>query len=380
MRSKLPQSGTTIFTVMNELAAKHKAINLGQGFPDFPMDEALIEGVHKAMKDNLNQYTHMNGYPLLRERIAEKIAALYSVQVHPDKNITITPGGTYALYTAITALVHPGDEVIVFEPAYDSYTPTIEINGGRAVSIPLSYPDYTIPWDVVRSKINDKTRAIILNSPHNPTGAVLTENDMRTLEAVIQDTDIMIISDEVYEHLVFNGLPHESVLKYPGLAARSFAVYSFGKVYNCTGWKLGYVVGPDEWMKEFRKIHQFNCFTCNTPMQVALADFLAVPEAYTQLAKKMQAQKEKLEGFMKATRFSPMKSNGSYFQLYSYNAMSKESENDFAVKLIQTAGVATIPVAAFYRNPPNHHVLRFCFCKKDEVLEEAANKLAMAGY
>lgn len=380
MRSKLPQAGTTIFTVMSELAAKHKAINLGQGFPDFPMDEALTEGVHKAMRDNLNQYTHMNGFPLLRERIADKVNTLYNAQVHPDKNITITPGGTYALFTALTALIHPGDEVIVFEPAYDSYIPTIEINGGKAVSVQLTYPDYSIDWEEVRAKINPATKAILLNSPHNPTGAILTEQDMRTLESIVQDTEIVIISDEVYEHLVFNGHSHESVLKYPALASRSFAVYSFGKVYNCTGWKLGYIIGPDEWMKEFRKIHQFNCFTCNTPMQAAIADYLSEPDAYLLLSKKMQVQKEKLEHYMSATRFKPMVSNGSYFQLYSYENISNESENDFAVRLVETAGVATIPAAAFYRQPPNHRVLRFCFCKKDEVLEEAASRLVRAGY
>lgn len=380
MRSKLPQAGTTIFTVMSELAAKHKALNLGQGFPDFPVEEALMEAVHKAMKDGLNQYTHMYGYPLLRERISEKIAALYQATVDPDANITITPGGTYALYTAITALVHPGDEVIVFEPAYDSYIPSIEVNGGVPVTIQLNYPDYSIPWEEVSSKINSKTKIILLNSPHNPTGTILSEKDMRQLENMVQDTDIIILSDEVYEHLVFNGHTHESVLKYPALAARSFAVFSFGKVYNCTGWKLGYIVGPEKGMKEFRKVHQFNCFTCNTPMQVALADFLQVPDAYLNLGKKMQVQKEKLEQCMKATRFTPLQSKGSYFQLYSYSAISDEPENTFAVRLIQTAGVVTIPVAAFYRKPPNHGVLRFCFCKKDEVLEEAASRLVRAGY
>lgn len=375
-RSKLPNVGTTIFTVMSELAVQHNAINLGQGFPDFPMDEMLTECVAKAMRDNLNQYTHMNGYPNLRERLAEKIHTLYATQIDPNKNITITPGATYALYTALTAIIHPGDEVIVFSPAYDSYIPNIEINGGRAIEIPLTFPEYKINWQLVKDSITDKTRVIIINTPHNPTGTVLDESDMKMLESLLADTNIILISDEVYEHVVFDDTVHHSSMKYPSLFERTLAVYSFGKVYSCTGWKLGYIVGPEHLMQEFRKVHQFNCFTCNTPMQVGIAEYLSKSDAHTQLGKNLQDKRDKLLTCMKATRFKPLKSSGSYFQLYSYEGISNEPENMYASTLVKTARVATIPVSAFYQTPTNNNVLRFCFSKKDEVLEEAAFRLS----
>lgn len=375
IQSKLPHVGTTIFTVMSALAAQYKAINLGQGFPDFDMPEELIALVCDAMKSGHNQYTHMAGYVPLRESIAEKVERLYNNTINPDTQITVTPGGTYAIYTALTTILQPGDEVIVFEPAYDCYIPAIEVNGAKAVTIELSFPDYKIDWAGVAKKITEKTKAIIINSPHNPTGAVLRESDMGILKTLVQDTTIIIISDEVYEHLMFDGLPHQSVLRYPELAARAFVCFSLGKVYHCTGWKLGYCIAPPELMQEFRKIHQYNAFSCDTPKQVALARFLKSKEAYLQLGTFMQHKRDLFQNLMSATKFKPLPSYGSYFQVYSYAALSDESEKDFAIRLTKEAGVTAIPVSAFYKNEVNHQVLRFCFAKKDETLEAAAARL-----
>lgn len=379
IQSKLPTVGTTIFTVMSSLAASHKAVNLGQGFPDFPMNETLTNLVSEAMKKGNNQYVHMCGLPILRERIAEKCTALYNTTINPDTDITITPGGTYAIYTALTTILQPGDEVILFEPAYDSYIPNIEINGAIAVPVPLSFPDYKIDWELVKSKLSDKTRAIIINSPHNPTGSVLDENDITQLKAIVKDTRIIIISDEVYEHLIFDDKPHLSILRYPELFERSFVCFSFGKTYHCTGWKLGYCIAPDALMKEFRKVHQFNCFTCNSPVQYALADFLKNENEYLQLGKMMQQKRDHLADCMKQTRFEALPSYGSYFQLYSYKMLSDEAEYDFAVRLTKEAGVATIPVSAFYKDAVNNQVLRFCFSKKEATLEDAVNRLVKFG-
>ncbi|MEI6947550.1 methionine aminotransferase [Paraflavisolibacter sp. H34] len=375
IHSKLPQVGTTIFTVMSSLAQEHGAINLGQGFPDFPMNGELVELVSKAMRDGHNQYTHMAGYPPLRAAIAEKIAFLYGTHVDPDTQVTITPGGTYALYTALTTVLQPGDEVIVFEPAYDSYIPAIEVNGAVAVTVQLTFPGYRIDWKEVQARVSPKTRMIVINSPHNPTGSVLSPEDLQELERLVQGTNILVLSDEVYEHLVFDGREHESVLKYPGLLQRSFVCFSFGKNYHCTGWKLGYCVAPPALMAEFRKIHQFNCFSCDTPKQVALAQFLHNRDAYLQLKTDMQAKRDYFRDLMAATRFEPLPSYGSYFQCYSYAAISEESEKDFALRITREYGVATIPVAAFYRRETNHQVVRFCFAKKEETLEAAAERL-----
>ncbi|CAN5893743.1 pyridoxal phosphate-dependent aminotransferase [soil metagenome] len=375
IQSKLPAVGTTIFTLMSSLAASYKAVNLGQGFPDFPMNETLAELVNKAMRQGNNQYVHMCGLPALRESIAEKYRLLYNAAINPDTDITITPGGTYAIYTAFTTILQPGDEVILFEPAYDSYTPNIEINGGIAIPIALSFPDYRINWQEVKEKITIKTKAIIINSPHNPTGSVLDESDIAALRAVVKDTGIMIISDEVYEHLIFDDKPHLSILRYPDLLERSFVCFSFGKTYHCTGWKLGYCIAPDVLMKEFRKIHQFNCFTCNSPMQYALADFLKDKDQYLQPGKYLQKKRDHLTECMKQTKFTPLTSHGSYFQLYSYQLISEEPEYDFAVRLTKEAGVATIPVSAFYKATVNNQVLRFCFAKKESTLEDAVNRL-----
>lgn len=379
IHSKLPGIGTTIFTTMSVLAAEHKAINLGQGFPDFPMNEALVALVNKAMQDGHNQYVHMNGLPQLREKLVEKAMALYNVSINADTEITVTPGGTYAIYTALTTILQPGDEVIVFEPAYDSYIPNIEINGGVPVLIPLTYPGYAIDWELVKQKITPKTKCIMLNTPHNPTGSVLNENDIQQLRAIVKDTGIFILSDEVYEHLIFDGKQHESMLRYPDLFERSFVCFSFGKVYHCTGWKLGYCIAPAPLMKEFRKVHQFNCFTCNSPAQVALAQFITQKEQYLQLGAFLQQKKDYFESLMGQTIFKPLPSYGSYFQLYSYKGISDESEKDFAIRLTKEYGVATIPVSAFYKDATDNKVLRFCFAKKENTLEEAVERLIKVG-
>ncbi len=378
IQSKLPNVGTTIFTVMSSLAVKHEAINLGQGFPDFPMNEELVNRVAEAMKQGHNQYTHMNGYIRLREAIAEKANFLYKAEINPETDITVTPGGTYALYTALTTILQPGDEVIVFEPAYDSYIPAIEMNGAKAVTIGLKFPAYKIDWNEVRSAITERTRAIMINSPHNPTGSVLTTNDIDSLREIVAETNIIIISDEVYEHLIYDGKIHESILKYPELLQRSFVCFSFGKVYHCTGWKLGYCIAPGPLMKEFRKVHQFNAFTCDTPKQVALAGFLEKREHYLELGNFLQTKRDYFKQLMSQTRFKALPSFGSYFQVYDYSSISDESEMDFAQRLTTEYGVATIPVSAFYGQPVNNKVLRFCFAKKETTLEAAVEKLSKA--
>ena len=375
IQSKLPHVGTTIFTVMSALAVEHKAINLGQGFPDYPMNDELIALVNEAMKKGNNQYVHMCGLPALRERLAEKISDLYNANVNPETEITITPGGTYAIYTALTTVLQPGDEVIVFEPAYDSYIPNIEINGAVPVLIPLVYPDYKIDWELVKQKITPRTKMIMLNTPHNPTGSVLDAADIEALRNIVKGTGIFILSDEVYEHLIFDEMKHESMLGYADLYERSFVCFSFGKVYHCTGWKMGYCVAPPSLMKEFRKVHQFNCFTCNSPVQFALTDFLQQKDNYLQLGNFLQQKRDYFKQLMQQTKFTPLPSHGSYFQLYSYEGLSDESEKDFAIRLTKGYGVATIPVSAFYKDGADNKVLRFCFSKKEDTLKEAANRL-----
>lgn len=375
IHSKLPRVGTTIFTVMSSLAAKHNAINLGQGFPDYQMNEELIALVNEAMKSGHNQYVHMNGYIPLREAIAEKVQFLYSTTVNPDTQITVTPGGTYALYTSLTSILQPNDEVIVFEPAYDSYIPSIEVNGAKPVVIQLTFPEYKIDWNKVKKSISEKTRAIMLNSPHNPTGSVLSKEDINELRGIVKDTQIIIISDEVYEHLIFDGIEHESMLKYPDLLERSFVCFSFGKVYNCTGWKLGYAIAPPYLMEEFRKVHQYNCFSCDTPKQVALSQFLHKRENYVELGKFLQQKRDHFQNLMQQTKLRPLPTHGSYFQVYSYAGLSDESEKDFAIRVTEECGVASIPVSAFYQGEVNNSVLRFCFSKKNETLESAVERL-----
>ncbi len=360
---------------MSALAAQHKAVNLGQGFPDFPMNADLIDLVAKAMRDNHNQYAPMPGWMPLREALAEKIKFLYGTTVDPDASITITPGGTYAIYSALTAVLHPGDEVILFEPAYDSYIPNIEVNGAIAVRLPLVYPDYRIDWEAVRAAITPRTKVIFINSPHNPTGAVLGPADIEELRKIVAYTSILILSDEVYEHLIFDNIPHQSILRYPDLLERSFVCFSFGKVYNCTGWKLGYCVAPPSLMKEFRKIHQFNAFSCFTPTQVALADFLKNKEAYLSLGAFMQERRDYFIQLMQPTRFELLPSHGSYFICARYNQISEEGDLAFATRLTKEAGVTTIPVSAFYADGKDDHVIRFCFAKKKETLEQAVERL-----
>jgi len=360
---------------MSSLAAQQNAINLGQGFPDFPMSAELISLVNEAMKGGHNQYVHMNGYIPLRESIAEKVEFLYNNKISPDTQITITPGGTYALYTALTTILQPGDEVIVFEPAYDCYIPQIEMNGAKAITVELTFPDYKIDWASVKSKISAKTRAVMINSPHNPTGSVLSKDDIEELRSIVKDTQIIIISDEVYEHLIFDNKPHESILKYPDLLQRSFVCFSFGKVYHCTGWKLGYCISSEYLMNEFRKIHQFNCFTCDTPKQVALSTFLKQRENYLGLGSFLQQKRDFFQSLMGQTKLVALPTFGSYFQLYSYKNISDESEKDFAIKLTKQNGVATIPVSAFYSKEVNNSVLRFCFAKKESTLESAVERL-----
>lgn len=373
--SKLPSVGTTIFTTMSALATTHNAINLGQGFPDYPMDEQLVELVAKAMRDHHNQYAPMPGHKPLLEAIAAKVHRCYKTTLDPYHQITITPGGTYAVYCAITTVIRPGDEVIIFEPAYDSYIPNIEINGGIAIRIDLEPPHYTIPWDAVKAAISPRTRMILLNSPHNPTGSVLNPNDIAILHELVANTPITIVSDEVYEHLIFHDKEHHSMLRYPELLARSFVSYSFGKVYNCTGWKLGYSISPAAFTSEFRKVHQFNSFSCFTPTQVALAEYLQHEAAYFGLGAQLQAKQEFLQAKLASTPLVPLPTFGSYFQLYSYKGISNKSEAELAVELTKRAGVATIPTSAFYQEGTDHKVLRLCFAKKESTLLEAAQRL-----
>jgi methionine aminotransferase len=375
LKSKLPSVGTTIFTEMSALAAQYGAINLGQGFPDFDMDPALTQLVNQAMAKGFNQYTHANGYPALREALANKMQYLYQININPDTQITISPGGTYAIYTAITTVIHPGDEVIIFEPAYDSYIPNIEINGGVVVRIPLTFPSYAIPWDEVRSKITPRTKMIMLNSPHNPTGAVLSEQDIIELKNIVSGTDIVILSDEVYEHLIFEDKTHQSILKHPDLLARSFVCFSFGKTMHCTGWKLGYCIAGESLMQEYRKVHQFNAFTCDTPKQVALAAYLNENKNYLNLGQQMQQKRDLLRQLLSATKLECIPSYGSYFECYSFSKISDENDKAFAIRLVKEYGVATIPVSAFYQDKTDHGVIRFCFAKKDETLNAAAERL-----
>lgn len=361
---------------MSALATEYKAVNLGQGFPDFEMSQELTALVNQAMTNGFNQYAPMQGYTPLREVLAEKVESLYKTIIDPGTQITITPGGTYAIYTALTTILQPGDEVIVFEPAYDSYIPNIEINGAIPVLINLQFPEYKIDWQKVREKISAKTRAIMINSPHNPTGAVLQQTDIEELRSIVKDTNIIIVSDEVYEHLIFDNIPHLSILRYPDLLERSFVCFSFGKVYHCTGWKLGYCISAPALMSEFRKVHQFNCFSCHTPSQVGLAAFLKNKDAYLSLGGFLQQKRDYFQQLMQAeTKFTPLASHGSYFQCYQYNRISDEGDKDFAIRITKQYGIATIPVSAFYKSGTDNKVVRFCFAKKKETIDAAIEKL-----
>ena len=372
MQSKLPNIGTSIFTVMSQLAAKHNAINLGQGFPDFPMSAELIECVNKAMQSGGNQYAHTNGVPLLRERLAEKIKYLYDVNINPETNITITPGGTYAIFCAFSTIIQPGDEVIIFEPAYDSYIPNIVFNGGIVVPIELEFPEYSIPWDKVKAAITPKTKAILVNTPHNPTGRVFTKDDILLLQEIVLSNNLYLISDEVYEHLIYDDKQHETVMKYPDLFARTFVCFSFGKTYHCTGWKLGYCIAPENIMKEYRKVHQFNAFGCDTPKQIAIAEYMTNKEAYLSIGAMYQEKRDYLRGLLDNTKFVRLPSSGSYFESYRYDAISDEPDTVFAERLVKEFGIAIVPMSAFYQKSTDHKVIRLCFAKVKETLDAAA--------
>ena len=361
---------------MSALAQEHNAVNLGQGFPDFPMPEALIDAVDKAMRDGYNQYQPMQGNMALRELLAEKAFDLYKSKIDPAAEITITPGGTYALYTAMTSLLHPGDEVIVFEPAYDSYIPGVVINGAIPIAIPLRFPEYKIDWEEVRNRITSRTRLIILNNPNNPTGSILRESDIQSLQSIINDYPALyILSDEVYEHLVFDNLPHLSLLRYPNLFARAFVCFSFGKVYHCTGWKLGYAIAPAALMNEFRKLHQYNCFSCHSPSQIAMASFLREKQHYLTLAADMQERRDYFLHLMQKSRFNFLPSRGSYFVCATYRQITNDADVDFAKQMTQQQKVAAIPVSSFYHNGTDNGVIRFCFAKQHATLETAAQRL-----
>lgn len=376
IHSKLPRVGTTIFTVMSRLAAEHNAINLSQGFPDFDCALKLRQLLTKYVNAGLNQYPPMAGVPALREAVAEKVHALYGAEYDVEHEVTIVPGATYGIYTAIAAMVRPGDEVILLEPAYDSYAPSVEVNGGTPVYVQLTYPDYAIPWDAVREAITIRTRMIVINTPNNPTASVFSAEDLRMLQGLLEGTNIVVVADEVYEHIVFDSYEHQSVARFPGLAERSFIVSSFGKTYHVTGWKTGYVLAPRELMNEFRKVHQFNVFVANGPIQYAFAEYMKDRDAYLGLAAFYQKKRDLFLAGIESSRFKPLRSRGTFFQNLSYDAISNERDTDLAARLTRDFGVASIPVSVFYREPPQHKVLRFCFAKSEETLAKGAEVLS----
>ena len=373
--SKLPNVGTTIFTVMSALAAEHKAVNLGQGFPDFECAPELVNAVTAAMQAGHNQYPPMPGIPALREAVARKIEALHGRAYNPNTEITITAGATQAIITAILAIVHAGDEVIVHDPCYDSYVPNIELAGGKAVRVPLTPGTFRPDFAKISAAITPRTRAILINSPHNPSATIWTAEEMRQLEDLLAPTDILLISDEVYEHMVFDGAEHESAARFPGLAARAFIVSSFGKTFHVTGWKVGTVAAPAALTAEFRKVHQFNVFTVNTPVQYGLAAYLQDPTPYLQLPAFYQAKRDLFREGLAGSRFKLLPSTGSYFQCVDISAISDLNEADFCQWLTREVGVAAIPLSAFYGDGFDQRVVRFCFAKKEETLRAALERL-----
>ena len=375
LRSKLPDVGITIFTVMSNLAAEHEAINLSQGFPDFNAHPDLIDLVSHFMRQGLNQYAPMQGVPALRQRIAEKVHSLYGATINPDTELTVTSGATEALFAAITAAVNPQDEVIVIEPAFDSYVPAIQLSNGIPVFQPLTYPDYRYDWDRIADAITARTRLLIINSPHNPTGTAMQMDDIAALRTIVADRDLFILSDEVYEHIIFDGLRHESMLRYPDLAAKSFVVSSFGKTYHTTGWKIGYCIAPPDMTTEFQKVHQFLTFTSNTPIQYAYEQFIQRAALYLELADFYQQKRDVFLDAMQDSRFKPLPCSGTYFQMMDYGEISNEPDLDFARRLTIEHGVAAIPPSVFYHDRQDHHVLRFCFAKQDQTLKDAAERL-----
>jgi methionine transaminase len=375
IETKLPKVGTTIFTVMSALATETGAVNLGQGFPDFNCDPALIDAVSDAMRQGLNQYPPMAGVPTLRQAVAQKIASLYGAQYDWNTEVTVTSGATQAILTAVLAVIKPGDEVIVLEPSYDSYVPNIELAGGVPVFVQMD-DQYRVPWGKVQAAVTTKTRAVIVNSPHNPSGMIFSETDMHALEDIAVANDLIVISDEVYEHMVFDGRPHLSASSYPALASRSFVVSSFGKTFHVTGWKIATCVAPAALMAEFRKVHQFNVFTTITPVQHGLANYMSEPQRYLELPGFYQQKRDLFRAGLAKTRFKLYPSEGTFFQLVDYSAISDMPEADFAKWLTREIGVAAIPMSAFYDVPEEHQVVRFCFAKKTETLNTALERLS----
>ena len=376
LQSRLPNVGTTIFTVMSALAAEKGAVNLGQGFPDFDCDPRLVDAVTEAMQKGLNQYPPMTGAAVLREAVAAKITALYGHRYDAQSEITITAGATQAILTTILAIVHPGDEVMVLEPCYDSYVPNIELAGGVVVRVPLTPGTFRPDFGKIAAALTSKTRAILINTPHNPSGMVWSQADMQALDDLLAPTDVLVISDEVYEHMVFDGQLHHSAARFPGLAARSFIISSFGKTYHVTGWKVGYVAAPAALMGEFRKVHQFNVFTVNTPVQHALATYMADPQPYLGLSAFYQRKRDLFRAGLARTKLRMLPGQGTYFQCVDISEVSKLNEADFCQWLTREIGVAAIPLSAFYGNGFDQRVVRFCFAKKDETLNTALDRLA----
>ncbi len=372
INSKLPNIGTTIFTVMSGLAKEHNAINLSQGFPDFGCSPKLLELAQKNLLSGFNQYAPMTGAQSLRETISELLQNCYQTSYHPETEITITAGATQGIYTSIAAFINKGDEVIVFEPAYDCYIPAIEVHGGVVKPIALEYPNFTINWNTVKNTITDKTRMIIINSPHNPSGTTLKESDLLELQKLVANKNIIVVSDEVYEHMVFDGKPHQSVARFKSLAAQSIIVSSFGKTIHATGWKIGYVAAPKEIMIEFRKVHQFLVFCVNHPFQLALADYLKDESTYKGLHQFYQSKRDYFKKLITTSRFHIEPCTGTYFQLLNYKRITDEKDTDFAIRLTKEKGLASIPLSVFYSNQQQQQLLRFCFAKKEETLEKAA--------
>lgn len=375
IHSKLPAVKTSIFSIMSGLAAKENALNLSQGFPNFESDLKLIELVNKAMVNGKNQYAPMPGILSLREVIAEKMFNLYGVSYNPQTEITITAGATQAIFTAIAATVHQDDEVIIFKPAYDCYEPTIELFGGKTISVQLNPEDFTIDWQKVKGLITDKTKMIIINSPHNPSGRILSKSDMQQLEAFLKNTNILLLSDEVYEHIIFDGEKHQSAALFPALAERAFITASFGKTFHNTGWKVGYCIAPAKLTEEFRKVHQFNVFSVNHPTQVALAEYLKNPNHYLELGSFYQQKRDLFLSLLKDSRFNFIPSKGTYFQLLNFSKITNESDIDFAIKLTKEQKIASVPISVFNEAGLDTKVLRFCFAKTDETLKKAAEIL-----
>ncbi|MFT5997708.1 MAG: methionine aminotransferase [Neolewinella sp.] len=374
--SKLPDATTTIFTIMSQLATKHGAINLSQGFPDFGVDQQLKDLANHYVQDGYNQYAPMAGVMELRQAIAQKKQVLYGCSLDPETEITVTNGATEAIYSTIAALVGLGDEVIIFEPAYDSYVPAIEVNGGVVVALRLKSPDYQIDWDQVKDMVNSKTRMIMINTPHNPSGTVLRQEELAILQEIVADTDILILSDEVYQHLIYDGRQHESVLRYPDLYQRSIITMSFGKTFHATGWRIGYAIAPPEITAEIRKVHQSNTFGINRPLQHALADYLATPEHYLSLPDFFQRKRDLFLEAMADTPFEFLDCAGTYFALASYRKISDLGDQAFARWLTREKGVAVIPISSFYSDETDEKIVRFCFAKTDKVLLAAGKQLS----